>query len=76
MSEPRVFALFSTPQVWTRNMPRELERVQYIDAEDAAKGTVIVTSRRYAGNIARQLSGYRKVDEFRMIGKWFDVYRR
>jgi hypothetical protein len=26
--------------------------------------------------VADGLRGYTKVDELRMIGKWFDVYRR
>ena len=37
---------------------------------------VIATSRAHANEIAASLRGYRKVDELRMIGKWFDVYRR
>jgi len=35
-----------------------------------------VTSRKRADDLAETLRGYRKVDELRMIGKWFDVYRR
>jgi len=37
---------------------------------------VIVARRRNAGEVADVLANYRKVDELRMIGKWFDVYRR
>jgi hypothetical protein len=40
------------------------------------KPSLIVTSRSHAKEIAPALAGYRKVDEVRMIGKWFDVYRR
>jgi 4-amino-4-deoxy-L-arabinose transferase-like glycosyltransferase len=69
-------ALYSTPQLWARDMPRDLERVHYMSSTDTAAGRVIVTSRKHAANIAPQLARYRKVDEFRMIGKWFDVYRR
>ncbi|HEV7919238.1 MAG TPA: glycosyltransferase family 39 protein [Thermoanaerobaculia bacterium] len=63
--------LYTSPYLFTRDMPRELERVQY---ERKGDPTVIVTARKYAANI--DLRGYRKVDEVRMIGKWFDVYRR
>jgi 4-amino-4-deoxy-L-arabinose transferase-like glycosyltransferase len=74
--DAREISLFSTPQLWIRGMPRDLENVTYMSRSDPARGQVIVTSRRYADDIRAQLSGYRKVDEFRMIGKWFDVYRR
>lgn len=73
-------ALFTCPQLWTRDMPPSLERVQYSDAETFRdprfQPRVIATSRRYAKDIAPALASYRKVDEVRMIGKWFDVYRR
>jgi 4-amino-4-deoxy-L-arabinose transferase-like glycosyltransferase len=71
-------ACFVCPHLWIRGMPRELERVRLVDAA-SLPGTapqVIVTRRKDADTIATTLAGYRKVDEFRMIGKWFDVYRR
>jgi hypothetical protein len=37
---------------------------------------VIATSRIHSTEISASLAGYRKVDSVRMIGKWFDVYRR
>ena len=59
-------------------MPRRLERVVYADPQTLARThpRLIVTSRAHANEIAPQLAGYHKVDEVRMIGKWFDVYGR
>jgi hypothetical protein len=75
---PEEIALYTAPHLWTRDMPRALERVRYASPESlrSRPATVIVTSRRHAGEIGDVLRGYRKVDQFRMIGKWFDVYRR
>jgi 4-amino-4-deoxy-L-arabinose transferase-like glycosyltransferase len=69
---PEEIGLYSAPQLWSRDMPRELERVRY--DVPATRPTVILTSRKHAGEI--DLTGYRRVDQFQMIGKWFDVYRR
>jgi hypothetical protein len=71
-------ALYAAPYLWTRDLPRELERVVYAAPETLAgtKPAVIVTARAHAGEIAPSLTGYRVVDSVRMIGKWFDVYRR
>ncbi len=73
---PEQIALYTAPQLWSRDMPRSLERVRYVSGEElrALHPTVILTSRKHANEI--DLNGYRKVDEFQMIGKWFDVYRR
>lgn len=72
-------ALFTSPHLWTRDMPPSLESVRYVSDTGLAslteKPLIIATSRRYAHAIAPQLAGYRKVDEVRMIGKWFDIYR-
>ncbi len=65
-------ALYWCPYLWTRDMPRELERVVYADSLQNIHPRVIVTSRAHAP----ALSGYRHVDQLQMIGKWFDVYRR
>ncbi len=75
---PEQIALYTTPHLWTHDMPRDLERVRYVSPEmlRAQPATVIVTSRSHAGEIADVLRSYRKVDEFRLIGKPFDVYRR
>ena len=63
------------PHLWIRDMPRELERVRHVKSvPDDAR--VVVTRRRNSHEIAPDLAPFRKVDEFRLIGKWFDVYRR
>jgi 4-amino-4-deoxy-L-arabinose transferase-like glycosyltransferase len=65
------------PHLWIRGMPEELEAVRLVDAAQLTNAPrVIVTRRKDEAAIANVLRGYRKVDEFRMIGKWFDVYRR
>jgi 4-amino-4-deoxy-L-arabinose transferase-like glycosyltransferase len=68
---PEQIWLYTSPYLFTRDLRRELERVHY---ERSGNPMMIVTARKYAGHI--DLRGYRKVDEVRMIGKWFDVYRR
>ncbi len=75
---PEQIALYSIPHLWTRTMPRELERAKHVDAGELAHtdATVVVTSRKHDDDIAPALARYRKVGELRMIGKWFDVYRR
>ena len=76
--EPEQIALYASPYLWTRDFPRPLERVVYATPEmlPRVRPQVIVTARAHANEIAPSLAGYRKVDEVRMIGKWFDVYRR
>ena len=71
-------ALYTSPHLWSRDMPRDLERVRYVGEDDLRRidPIVIATSRRYAPRISDVLSRYRKVDEVDMIGKKFDVYRR
>jgi len=71
-------ALYSCPQLWARDMPRELERVHYVAPEDFAHihPLVIAVARKNAKDIAPALNGYRVVDTVQMIGKSFDVYRR
>lgn len=75
---PEQIALYTCPYLWTRDMPRELERVIYADPDTFKRlhPTVIATARGHANEIAPALAGYRRVDELRMIGKWFDVDRR
>ncbi|HEX7152471.1 MAG TPA: glycosyltransferase family 39 protein [Thermoanaerobaculia bacterium] len=75
---PEQIALHASPHVWVRGMPRDLERVRHIDPPDLRtwQPTVIVTRRKDAQSLSATLPAYRKVDEFRMIGKWFDVYRK
>lgn len=70
-------ALYWCPYLWTRDMPRQLERVVYADRfDDGIHPLVIATSRAHAKDIAPALAGYRRVDQVQMIGKWFDVERR
>ena len=73
---PEQVALYSSPYLWSRDFPRELERVRYVDAGNIGNPTLIVTSRAHAGEIVPSLRGYKRVDQIQMIGKWFDVYRR
>ena len=54
-------------------MPRDLEHVHYALGGNP---TIIATARAHANEIAPQLAGYHVVDSVKMIGKWFDVYRR
>jgi 4-amino-4-deoxy-L-arabinose transferase-like glycosyltransferase len=74
--DPGRVALYVAPHLWTRDMPRRLERVRHVSAAQIAElqPEVVVTRRKNAAELP--LAGYRKVDEFQMIGKWFDVYRR
>ena len=55
-------------------MPRDLEHVHY--GPPQGMPTVIATARAHAKEIAPQLAGFHVVDSVKMIGKWFDVYRR
>ncbi len=71
-------ALYSCPQLWSRDMPRELEGVHYVAPGDLAQlqPVIIATARKNAPEIASALRGYHVVDTVQMIGKPFDVYRR
>jgi hypothetical protein len=73
---PHQIALFSCPYLWSRDMPRELEHVQYVTPQSfaAAHATVVGTSAKHANEI--DLRGYSKIAQIEMIGKPFDVYRR
>jgi 4-amino-4-deoxy-L-arabinose transferase-like glycosyltransferase len=73
---PESVALYTCPYLWSRDFPRELERVRYVDADNIGQPVVIATSRSHAAEIASTLLRYRHVDQLQMIGKWFDVYRR
>ncbi len=66
-------ALYYCPHLWAHDMPRDLEHVHYSIVPNR---TVIATARAHAGEIAPQLAGFHVVDSVKMIGKWFDVYRR
>ncbi|HKB79809.1 MAG TPA: glycosyltransferase family 39 protein [Thermoanaerobaculia bacterium] len=69
-------ALYSCPELWSRDLPPELERVRYVDAQDIDHPAVIATSRAHAAEIAPALTAFHRVESVRMIGKRFDVYRR
>lgn len=73
---PERIALYWVPYLWSRDFPRELERVRYVDAGNVGDPVVIATSRAHAKEIAPALRAYRHVDQLQMIGKWFDVYRK
>lgn len=75
---PSDVGLYVSPHLWVRGMPPSLEAATHYDAEGlrAARPPWIVARRRNAKDVADVLEGYRKVDELRMIGKWFDVYQR
>src|SRR5256886_3881981 len=73
---PEEIALYSCPYLWSRAMPRDLERVHYVTPESlaSANARVVATSRRHAIEI--DLRGFKRAGELQMIGKPFDVYRR
>jgi 4-amino-4-deoxy-L-arabinose transferase-like glycosyltransferase len=75
---PEEIALYWCPYLWSRDWPSPMENVRYVDAETlrTIHPRVIITSRIHSGEIAPSLAGLRKVGSLRMIGKWFDVYRR
>lgn len=75
---PEQMALYVCPHLWVRGMNPALSRTKQVDAAQlrAANAEVIVARRRDAAEVQDVLRGYRHVAELRMIGKWFDVYRR
>jgi 4-amino-4-deoxy-L-arabinose transferase-like glycosyltransferase len=75
---PDTVALYVCPHLWTRGMNPALWRAALVDADElrATDPRVIVARRKDAEQISDVLSRYERVDELRMIGKWFDVYRR
>jgi hypothetical protein len=72
---PEQVTLYAAPYLWTRDFPTKLELVSY-GVRATPNPAVIVTARAHANEISPQLAGFRVVDSVRMIGKWFDVYRR
>jgi 4-amino-4-deoxy-L-arabinose transferase-like glycosyltransferase len=73
---PEQIGLFMAPHLWTRDMPPELWRAQHLQRAEVGTTPVLVVRRKNAHEVAEALRGYQKVDELRMIGKWFDVYRK
>ena len=70
---PEEIGCYVCPHLWVRDMPPSLERVRHLEKDDPLP-RVLVTRRKDADDL--DLRGYRKAGELRMIGKWFDVYRR
>jgi len=66
--------LYMCPHLWIRGMDPELWRAKHLDRAEAAAPALLVVRRKNSHEL--DLTGYRKVDELRMIGKWFDVYRQ
>ena len=73
---PSDIGLFVTPHLWTRNMPPELWAARHLERDEVGTTPLVVVRRKNAHEVEAALRGYRKVDELRMIGKWFDVYRK
>lgn len=73
-------ALYASPFLWNRDLPESLQTVEYIGRrrlEEPRPPNLVVSSRAHAHELGPELArSYQKVDEFRMIGKPFDVYRR
>ena len=74
---PEEIGLYVCPHLWMRGMPPALERARHVERTSCEPPRRACSSRgartRTRSDVLR---GYRKVDELRMIGKWFDVYRR
>jgi 4-amino-4-deoxy-L-arabinose transferase-like glycosyltransferase len=75
---PERVALYVAPHLWVRGMDDSLWRARHVNAAELRTITpeLIVARRKDADDVADVLRGYRKTGELRMIGKWFDVYRR
>jgi 4-amino-4-deoxy-L-arabinose transferase-like glycosyltransferase len=71
-------ALYVCPHLWTRGMEPSLSNVHYVDADELRElaPRLVVARRKDAENVSDVLARYQRVGELRMIGKWFDVYRR
>jgi len=66
--------LYVCPHLWIRNMTPELWRARHLQRGEVGGPRLLVVRRKNSHEV--NLDGYKKVDELRMIGKWFDVYRR
>ncbi|HVG25898.1 MAG TPA: hypothetical protein VND45_17205 [Thermoanaerobaculia bacterium] len=73
---PQEIGLYVCPHLWVRGMPASLWQARHYNAAEvnAAAPRLLVARRKDAHDV--DLNGYRKVGQLRMIGKWFDVYRR
>ena len=75
---PEQIALYVCPHLWARDMDPSLTRARHVDADELrlANARLIVARRKDAPAVSDVLRGYHRVGQLRMIGKWFDVYRR
>jgi 4-amino-4-deoxy-L-arabinose transferase-like glycosyltransferase len=73
---PEQIGLYVTPHLWSRTMPPPLWAARHLERDEVGTTPLVVVRRKNAHEVEPALRGYRKVDELRMIGKWFDVYRR
>lgn len=75
---PESVALYVCPHLWVRGMNPDFWHAALVDADGlrALDPQVIVARRKDAEQVSDVLSRYERVDELRMIGKWFDVYRK
>ena len=75
---PEQIALYVCPHLWARDMDPSLTRARHVDADELrhANARLIVARRKDAPAVSDVLRGYHHVGQLRMIGKWFDVYRR
>jgi 4-amino-4-deoxy-L-arabinose transferase-like glycosyltransferase len=75
---PEQVALYVCPHLWTRGMDPSLSRTLQADADElrVANARIVVARRKDAEEVSDVLARYDRVGELRMIGKWFDVYRR
>ena len=76
--DPASTGLLMTPHLWVRGIDPSFAAARHVDAADLRtwRPSLLVVRRKDAAGIAGVLREYHKVDELRMIGKWFDVYRR
>jgi 4-amino-4-deoxy-L-arabinose transferase-like glycosyltransferase len=75
---PEQIALYVCPHLWVRGMDPSLSRTRQVDADELrnANASLIVARRKDEAAVSDVLRDYHRVGELRMIGKWFDVYRR
>jgi 4-amino-4-deoxy-L-arabinose transferase-like glycosyltransferase len=75
---PEEIALYVCPHLWTRGMDPALSRTLQVDADElrVANPRIVVARRKDANDVGDVLARYERVGQLRMIGKWFDVYRR
>jgi 4-amino-4-deoxy-L-arabinose transferase-like glycosyltransferase len=75
---PEAVALYVCPHLWVRDMNPALWQAHLVDADElrAHDPQLIVARRKDADAVSDVLSRYERVDELRMIGKSFDVYRK